>query len=195
MNFNLLKLFTVSGYNFEGKRSDENVILLLRRHWFVIFVRLLFLLILAFLPLVIFLFLANFISRYGLREVFDFLTAVYFLFWWLALFYKITMYLLDTWIVTDHRIIDSEQHGFFNRTVAELSLSRIQDVSVKVSGLINTFLDFGDLEVQTAGAENKFLFKQIPHPTRVKDLILRAHDQFMISHPGAVETEHESGGL
>ena len=37
--------------------------------------------------------------------------SIFYLFWWYGVFYAITMYLLFL-IVTDHRIIDSEQHGF-----------------------------------------------------------------------------------
>jgi len=81
------------------------------------------------------------------------------------------MYTLDVWIVTDRRIIDSTQHGFFNRVVSELHLSRIQDISVSTRGVIQTFLKFGDLQVQTAGTDEKFKFQQIPHPEKVKDVI------------------------
>lgn len=104
------------------------------------------------------------------------------------------MYLLDIWIVTDHRIIDSEQHGFFKRTVAELSLSKIQDISVEISGLIPTFLDYGNLEIQTAGTENKFMFKQIPHPNEVKDIIMNLHNEFLRIHKDGIEV-HEGGGV
>lgn len=194
MSLPLIKLFTHSKYSFEGKKDYEEVIVFLRRHWLVIFLQFLVFLILALIPLAIAFWAAPFIERFGLSSLFNFMVVLYFLFWWLALFYRITMYLLDTWLVTDHRIIDSEQHGFFNRTVAELNLSRIQDVSVKVSGLLPTFIDFGDLEVQTAGAENKFMFKQVPHPVKVKDAILKAHNAFVAKHPNSVEI-HEKSGL
>lgn len=82
------------------------------------------------------------------------------------------MYMLDVWIVTDRRIIDSTQHGFFNRTVSELHLTRVQDISVHTVGVIPTLLHFGDLQVQTAGTEEKFNFLQIPNPLAVKDAIM-----------------------
>jgi uncharacterized membrane protein YdbT with pleckstrin-like domain len=82
------------------------------------------------------------------------------------------MYVLDVWIVTDKRIIDSTQHGFFSRSVSELHLSRVQDISVKVDGLFQSLLKFGDLVIQTAGTENKFDFRQIPNPNEVKNQIM-----------------------
>ena len=119
------------------------------------------------------------------------IAAIFYLSWWFGVFYAVTMYLLDIWMVTDHRVIDSEQHGFFRRTVAELHLSKIQDISVEIRGIIPTFLDYGDLEIQTAGTSEKFFFKQIPHPNEVKDIIMEAHNQFIRVHPDDVEV-HEA---
>lgn len=90
------------------------------------------------------------------------------------------MYILDVWIVTNQRIIDSTQRGFFNRVVSELHVSRIQDVSVSTSGLIQTMFKFGDLQVQTAGTEEKFKFIQIPNPEDVKDEIAKLIE---VKHP------------
>jgi hypothetical protein len=43
---------------------------------------------------------------------------------------------------------------------------------VKTDGFIQTLLKFGNLEVQTAGTENKFHFRQIPDPEGVKNQIM-----------------------
>ncbi len=109
------------------------------------------------------------------------------------MFYSITMYLLDTWIITNHRVIDSEQHGFFDRTVSELSLLKIQDVSTEINGPIATWLKFGNLEIQTAGAREKFLFKQIPNPLLIKDQLMKAHNDFVAEHPEGIEIHEEQG--
>jgi len=83
------------------------------------------------------------------------------------------IYLLDTWIVTGERILDINQKNFFFRTVAELDLSKVQDISIKTSGLIQTIFDFGDIEIQSAGATNKFRFNQVGHPNMIKDRIMK----------------------
>lgn len=100
------------------------------------------------------------------------------------------MYLLDTWIITNHRVIDSEQHGFFNRTVAELSLAKIQDVSTDIQGPLATWLKYGNLDIQTAGTIDKFTFKQIPDPVAVKDMLMHAHNEYVAEHPNGIEV-HE----
>lgn len=181
-------IFHTSRYTFDGKKDYEVVLILLYRHWWTLFVDLLMFVMLFFLPFVIEWFIGGALISWGADSAFHFLLSVYFLVWWSSIFYRITMYLLDTWIVTDHRILDNEQHGFFNRTVAELSLHTIQDISVSVSGLIPTFFDYGDVEIQTAGTLPKFVFKQVPHPNHVRDIIMKAHSDYMATHPNDIET-------
>lgn len=190
----LYGIFRHSNYTFEGKKPYENVIALLYRHWFTLFGKLLTYAILAILPFVIKYFAMEYVINLGLDNIFSFLISTYFLFWWTGLFYAITMYLLDVWIVTDHRLLDNEQHGLFSRTFSEMNLSKIQDVSVEVKGLIPTFLNYGDLEIQTAGTEPKFIFKQIPNPAGIKSKIIEASNSYTFQHKGNVEV-HESAGL
>ena len=83
------------------------------------------------------------------------------------------MYLLDVWIVTNERIVDSTQQGFFHRTISELHIHRIQDISVSIKGIIRTFFHFGDLQIQTAGEEERFNFSEIASPDVVKDKIMQ----------------------
>ena len=93
------------------------------------------------------------------------------------------MYYLNIWIITDHRIIASRQKGLFKRELVELSIANIQDISVHIEGFMNTFLNFGGVEVQSAGAEKKFQMTSVPSPTKVKDLITKAHNTFVRIHP------------
>ncbi len=188
----MFSFLTKSKYSFEGIKPYEKVVILLYRHWFIIFIGILGYIFLALIPPLVYIFFSVQIGNIGLTQIFDFLTAIYYLFWWLGLFYTITMYLLDTWVVTDHRVLDNEQHGFFNRTLSEMHLSRIQDMSVGVRGVIPTFLNYGNLEIQTAGTEPKFIFKQIPDPASVKNLINETFNRYVEAHKDNVEV-HELG--
>lgn len=167
------KIFRESTNSFQGEESEENVRLLLRRHPLVMIIRLFSLVIFFLVPIVIDSLFSNYILYYNIEALFIFLTGVWFLLLWQVIFYSLTMYTLDVWIVTNHRIIDNTQNGFFNRTTSELHLSRIQDISVNMRGVIPTFFHFGDLQIQTAGAEEKFLFMQVPNPEKVKDEIMK----------------------
>src|SRR3989344_7000884 len=96
--------------SFEGKKDYEKVLALLRRHWFVLFIQFVGFFFIGIVPVVAYFFVSH-------SDIFWLAVTIFYLFWWYGLFYNITMYLLDIWVVTDHRVIDSEQHGFFRRTV------------------------------------------------------------------------------
>lgn len=169
---NILSIFSESHYSFDGKREGETVLLVLRRHPFFLLTQILLSVVLLLAPALFMNLFAGSISTNGLTHPLLFLYSMWTLILWQGIFYSITMYTLDIWIVTDQRIIDSTQHGFFSRNVSELNLSRIQDISVKIIGPIQTFLGFGNLEIQTAGTEEKFKFIQIPNPEEVKNEIM-----------------------
>lgn len=169
----LFSIISTSHNSFEGEENGERVILLLRRHPFFILARIAVFVLMLLLPLILGASFDNFISANNLVDIFLFVSVVWCLLVWSGIFYALTMYTLDVWIVTNHRIIDSTQHGFFSRTISELHLGRIQDISVKTKGIIQTFYNFGDLQVQTAGAEERFKFSQIPQPVKVKDVIMK----------------------
>ncbi|MEK7116648.1 MAG: PH domain-containing protein [Patescibacteria group bacterium] len=169
----ILNIFKESKNHFEGEETTEEVVLLIRRHPFFIIVRLVFFTILILIPIAVGIVFSSFLHANNLLSLFLFVSSVWYLFIWSGIFYALTMYTLDVWIVTDRRIIDSTQHGFFNRTISELHITRIQDISVQTEGVVQTFLKFGNLQIQTAGTEEKFKFSQIPNPTKVKDEIMK----------------------
>jgi len=174
-------LFIESHNTFQGQEPGENVILFLRRHPIVIIFKIIGLVVAYIVPILISLVFLDFISRNDLFIIYLFLISIWNLFMWVIIFYSLTMYTLDVWIVTDRRVLDSTQHGFFNRTVSELHVTRIQDIYVKVEGPLATFVDYGNLLIQTAGTEERFVFKQIPKPLIVKDEIMRM--AFSHKHP------------
>ena len=92
---------------------------------------------------------------------------------WLFLLGTFVDYYLNTWIVTSFRIIDADQVGLFKRTVSELHLANVQDVTTEVKGLLPTMLNYGNVLVQTAGEEDLFRFENAPHPEHVKEEIMK----------------------
>ena len=107
--------------------------------------------------------------------------ALFLFFWgvWLFLLWIIfvtfwTDYYLDVWYVTNHRIIDVEQRGLFNRTVSSFRFDQIQDVTVEIPGLLATVIDFGTVKIRTA-SEETFKFKTAAHPSQLKEKIMAEH--------------------
>ena len=56
--------------------------------------------------------------------------------------------------------------------VSQYRLERIQDVTADVSGFLHTVFNFGNVKVETAGADANLQMEQIPHP---RDVVHRIH--------------------
>ncbi|KAA0206362.1 hypothetical protein EDM68_02565 [Candidatus Uhrbacteria bacterium] len=155
---------------------DEKVIHILRRHPITLFTLGVGLLLLIVGPFAVWLGIVSFQPELLDDRVFVALVVMggsaFWLFAWLFIFQHFIDYYLDIWIVTTKRVLNIEQTGLFARTVSELRLYRIQDVTSIVNGFFHTLLDFGDVEIQTAGEKTRFVFEEIPHPTRISKSIL-----------------------
>ncbi|MBN1584903.1 PH domain-containing protein [Candidatus Uhrbacteria bacterium] len=101
------------------------------------------------------------------------LASAFYLNVWMFALAVFVDYYLDVWIVTDRRIIDIQQTGLFSRTVAELEISRIQDATSEVKGIVPTILNYGDVHIQTAGEKERFLFEQVPNPDRIRQRLVK----------------------
>ncbi|MBT4277870.1 PH domain-containing protein [Candidatus Falkowbacteria bacterium] len=157
------------------QQKDEKVILVLRRHWFILFKYLILFLITTFLPIASYILIKDsgfIISGDFAKALITIILSSYYLSMLLFFFTAFVDYHLDVWIVTNHRILNIEQKALFSRVISELKLEKIQDITSEVHGIIPTFLDYGDVHIQTAGSANRFIFKQIPAPAHARKKIL-----------------------
>lgn len=170
--------------------GDEQIVLFMRRHWFVLLVKYLFVLVLALVPLAAYILMKESLFDFSAnslgRTVLTLVASLYYLFLWVSAFNLFIDYYLDIWIVTTHRIIDIEQRGLFNHVVSEQSLENVQDSQSSVQGIFSTLLDFGDVLVQSSGARNLVLFRQIAEPEQVSRVVTRLAAEFREKH------QHES---
>jgi uncharacterized membrane protein YdbT with pleckstrin-like domain len=162
--------------------EDEVILLQVRKHWFVLCVQFFSVIVLALFPAV-FLYLVFFSSSINL-PVFNtsFVISLYagwLIIMWMILFSVWTNYYLDVWTVTNKRLIAVDQRGFFSRTISSFRLERMQDITVTVKGIIATLLNFGTLEIQTAGVEKNFRVHGIPGPADIKSVILSSADSLI----------------
>lgn len=169
-----------------NQKPDERVVMFLRRQWFAwakIIVAFLFMLA---VPGVIALYfwdrVAVWLAHPLLGPILTIFASIYVLSLWLFSFLEFTDYYLDTWIITNDRIINIEQKGLFNRVASELHLAAVQDVTSEVHGMIGTFFDYGDVYVQTAGEHERFEFKNIDRPEKVKETINKMVEEYKETH-------------
>ncbi|HLC89416.1 MAG TPA: PH domain-containing protein [Patescibacteria group bacterium] len=164
-----------------NRLKDEKIILLLRRHPFIIFLKILLWVVVAVLPLIFYFILGETIQGFFNHDLFGPLivvfTSILYLYVWLFAFTSWVDYYLDVWIVTNERIINIEQKALFSRTVSEQKLYRVQDVTAELKGFFPTFLNYGDVQIQTAGEQQHFIFKQVPNPNEVAKKITQLAEQ------------------
>jgi uncharacterized membrane protein YdbT with pleckstrin-like domain len=159
--------------------------MVVRRHSVVFFRYLIIFVIMAAIPIVGYFLLrsnnAFFLDdEQSLSYIFFWMgLTLYGLFVWLFFFAQWLDFYLDVWILTNQRIINIELKGLFSRTVAELDISQIEDVTTETKGFFATMFNMGDVYVQTAGEQPRFVFRQVPNPNEIRTKIveLRSPDR------------------
>lgn len=158
----------------------EHVVLQARKHWFLFLAELLPYAILAVIPFALpkILLLVSATAPYA--TYFEYHTAatravlgIWLLVTWTSAWGAFTRYFLNVWVLTNQRIVDIKQRGYFNREVSSLFLSRVQDVTTGVVGVIPSLLGIGDISVQSAGTVDEFHMRGIPRPEQMRDIILK----------------------
>ena len=164
----------------------EEVLVMVRKHWFVIVAELFGIFIMLLLP---FLLLASTSILQSTFSAFNFdlsnysALIVFGVCGWTILsllsgFAIWTHYYLDLWIVTDRRIILIDQIKFLSRNVSVFRLERTQDIEFQIKGIIPTMLNFGTIKAQTAGAhESNFSSSGMPDPRGLQAIIQGAMDE------------------
>ena len=169
-----------SRYHFQGQHENEQVMRIIHRHWFNICIHLAIVFAFAFVVItslsVLPALFPDMIDANS-SKVFLFAQNTLFLFLWLYGFLVWIDYYFDVWIVTNERIVNIEQKGLFTRHISELRFSRVQDVTSSVNGLIPTMFNFGDVYVQTAAEQERFVFRQVGDPFAIKDEVMRLSRQ------------------
>lgn len=165
-------------------REGEAIVLVVRKHWFVLFRELVVITILFLIPFFFFSFFLGFLAQGGTAPTLPpaigfFFASFWTLILWNVLFARWTDYYYDVWIVTSQRVIDIEQKGLFHRDVATLfNLNLVQDVTTVLTGFFGNILGFGKLQVQTAATRDEFVMYDIADPVRVEHVIREAQRKY-----------------
>lgn len=157
---------------FETQGDNEEIILLLRAHpattigW--IFTGLLLIIIPFFLfPYLI---LNNFlpVNYAGFMPA---VVLVWYLFTFSYLLVSFLLWYFTVSIVTNERIIDIDFINILHREFSATTLSKVEDVTMRMGGFISTLFNYGDVFIQTAGTDANFEFLAAPYPEKVVRII------------------------
>jgi len=176
----------LSIYRLPNSLPDEKLIQVVRKDFFILLkkVMLSLLLVVLYLGLMFFFFNANpnILNHQIYYPLVVLATSGYALFVTLFFFVSFIDYYLDVCVITSERIIDIRQDGLFARTISELKIDKIQDVTSSVVGVIPTILRYGKVEVQTAGEKSQFIFEDISGPESVRDTIIKLVEEKRCAH-------------
>lgn len=153
---------------FETQEDHEKVILLLRQHPIVNIPWILTAVLLILAP--------NILQYFPLLSFlpvnFQFVAI---LFWYLiVLAFVIESFLswyFNVYIVTDERIVDVDFVNLIYKEISDAQIEDVQEINHSVGGVVGTFLNFGDVKIQTASALPNFEFENVPNPGRVAKII------------------------
>ncbi len=165
---------------FIHQKSFEKIILNVRRHPITFVPTVLFFLLLAFLPLGLHWLVTNAIENPfedpGVLAIVTLAGSIYYLSIVIFFYSSFTSFYLDLLIITNDRLLDVDQHGLFARTVSEMNLAQVQDITTEIKGFLPTFFNFGNLIIQNAGTITKFHLVNVRSPNKLRELILQLVD-------------------
>ncbi len=75
-------------------------------------------------------------------------------------------------VLTNQRIIDIDQHGLWQRTVAEAPYAKIQDVRYTTRGMAQTIFRYGTVIIQTAGNTTNLEMDGVHDPMALQQMIV-----------------------
>jgi hypothetical protein len=151
--------------DFDGQRPNEQVLFVFRRH--IIAMRKGFWLLL--IPLVI----TSIPPLIWQTNLELFLLPVGGLALGLILFaYHYMMWYYTIYLVTDQRIRQVTQKGFFGKDVVELRLSKIQNISYNVPGFSGEIFGFGTIVIQTFVGD--LIIRKVEHPEKIYNKLQNA---------------------
>lgn len=101
--------------------------------------------------------------------------------------YHFMMWYFTVYIVTDQRIRQITQKGFFGKDVVELRLSKIQNISYNIPGFTGEIFGFGTIVIQTFVGD--LVIHKVEHPDRVYNQLQDAVSQAIADNPQGVYEE------
>ena len=149
---------TTTEKQFDGQRDGEVLLFVFRRH--IIAMRKGFYLLLVPMAVGALPFL---IWQDNLNLLWVFIGS--FVFGLILFFYHFLMWFFTYYIVTNQRIRQITQHGFFGKDVIELRLSKIQNISYNIPGFTGEIFKFGTIVIQTFVGD--LVIKNVERPDEI----------------------------
>ncbi len=109
----------------------------------------------------------------------------------LLFFYHWMMWYFTVYIVTNQRIRQVTQKGFFGKDVVELRLSKIQNISYNIPGFSGEIFGFGTIVIQTFVGD--LVIRHVEHPDKTYNKLQDAVSNAI--EVAELQGEHEEAHL
>jgi len=153
---------------FIGKDSNEKIILFLRRHPITNIGWIMLTIILLLAPAVLSVFpILTFLPE-NLRFI---SVAMWYLLTTAFAFESFLNWFFNVCIITDERIFDVDFLNLVYREISEANVDQIQDVTVRMGGVIRTVFNYGDVLIQTASEVPRIEFSSVSRPDLVAKVL------------------------
>ncbi|MDD5043102.1 MAG: PH domain-containing protein [Patescibacteria group bacterium] len=173
-------------YKILNLREGEEIIRVIRRYPLTLFFKILLALILILAPF-FFMFL---LFSWGFWGVLLFLLVL-----GCGIVYALKIFVVwhyNASIVTNYRVIDFDQRGFFDKTVSGITYDKIQEVSYHQRGLWQSMFKYGSVQLQIANTSTKIKLRYVHHPAEVQELILGLQHAYKGSEESPAESPSNS---
>lgn len=87
----------------------------------------------------------------------------------------ILIWRLNRYVVTNQRLLQYTQKGFFDQKVIETPHERVLNVSYQTEGFVSYVFGYGNVVVQVVGLMEPIVLKNISTPMEIKDYLWEMH--------------------
>lgn len=162
------------GLHYNEQDEDEEILLLLRKH-FVTNVSWIFLSIVLLLSPLLIAFIFNFTDISFIFSISSSSLLVYVSFYYLIVFAYMFINFI-TWyynvsLITNKKVVDIHFQDVIYHDVSMTKLNLVEDVNYVQSGFFGSFFGFGNVYIETAGKSLRFDFISVPKPERVVNIL------------------------
>jgi hypothetical protein len=185
--------------SFKGQLKGEEVVCWFRRHWLMVFPRaLLFISLIGLSMTLIGLFFVSperFQStQFSITFVIAMLVVHYLIH---RTFFSICQFYFKRVFISNYRVVMIDRSLFFTNEQISIDLDKIQDIHVIQNGILQSFLNFGELVIVLSAANEEIHISRVPRPHHQFKMLHHVKKSFwqFYHRGGAHNLEHKNGGM
>lgn len=97
----------------------------------------------------------------------------------LGIFYYFIDWYYDAWLLTNTGVVDIERNGMFDITATRVEYHMMEGMSYTIKGVLQTFLNYGDITIDKLGAQTRMVLKDAASPKKLERLVMKYQEKFV----------------